>query len=341
MPRRTARPHARTDPRSGHQHPGLPRLRPAALGRQQAAAGPSSPSMASSGSGSRSAAAATPNALAIGICLRPEQEGRYALPQHEFGLDVIARSAGSDTPSTAASPRSTPSWPAAACRSACGASPTSWIATTSSGPLVLRRRRLTAITAAGRPRDPGHRRPPARRRPRGPLGPPRRAQRRGPPGQEPALLDAGRPGQAPRRGQGVLDVPIAGVVSDGQTSIREAVAEALRACPISSAISTTSARRPGRSTRPTATPRSSSRRRSAASGRSSGRSRAGTTPRPGDPGLLRGGAFGVDRRRPAAAGGIGAEAPGPAGEGRREPGPGRIKKGLPNELERFFVERDG
>jgi hypothetical protein len=25
-----------------------------------------------------------------GACLRPEQEGRYALPQHEFGLDVIA-----------------------------------------------------------------------------------------------------------------------------------------------------------------------------------------------------------------------------------------------------------
>ena len=25
-----------------------------------------------------------------GICLRPEQEGRYALPQHEFGLDVVA-----------------------------------------------------------------------------------------------------------------------------------------------------------------------------------------------------------------------------------------------------------
>lgn len=24
------------------------------------------------------------------ICLRPEQEGRYALPQHEFGLDVVA-----------------------------------------------------------------------------------------------------------------------------------------------------------------------------------------------------------------------------------------------------------
>src|SRR5436309_2342574 len=25
-----------------------------------------------------------------GSCLRPEQEGSYALPQHEFGLDVIA-----------------------------------------------------------------------------------------------------------------------------------------------------------------------------------------------------------------------------------------------------------
>jgi hypothetical protein len=25
-----------------------------------------------------------------GICLRPEQEGRFALPQHEFGLDIIA-----------------------------------------------------------------------------------------------------------------------------------------------------------------------------------------------------------------------------------------------------------
>jgi hypothetical protein len=25
-----------------------------------------------------------------GVCLRPEQEGRFALPQHEFGLDVIA-----------------------------------------------------------------------------------------------------------------------------------------------------------------------------------------------------------------------------------------------------------
>ena len=40
---------------------------------------------------------------------RPEAEPHFALPYHEFGLDVIARSAGSAMPSTAASPRSTPS----------------------------------------------------------------------------------------------------------------------------------------------------------------------------------------------------------------------------------------
>ncbi len=31
-----------------------------------------------------------PDCQRRGACLRPEQEGRYALPQHEFGLDVIA-----------------------------------------------------------------------------------------------------------------------------------------------------------------------------------------------------------------------------------------------------------
>jgi hypothetical protein len=49
---------------------------------------------------------------------------------------------------------------------------------------------------------------------------------------------------------------------------------------------------------------------------------------------LCGGPLGADRRRPAAAGGLGAEAGGPAGEGRREPRPGRGKKGLPKELTR-------
>ncbi len=43
------------------------------------------------------------------VSLRSEREGAIALPQQEFGLDVIALSAASATSSTAASPRSTPS----------------------------------------------------------------------------------------------------------------------------------------------------------------------------------------------------------------------------------------
>src|SRR3954465_9674112 len=31
-----------------------------------------------------------PDCSRRGACLRPEQEGRFALPQHEFGLDVVA-----------------------------------------------------------------------------------------------------------------------------------------------------------------------------------------------------------------------------------------------------------
>jgi len=50
------------------------------------------------------------------VCLRPEQEGRFALPQHEFGLDVIALIGTLPTPSTAACRRSTPRWSVAACQ---------------------------------------------------------------------------------------------------------------------------------------------------------------------------------------------------------------------------------
>jgi hypothetical protein len=31
-----------------------------------------------------------PDCRRRGVCLRPEQEGRFALPHHEFGLDVLA-----------------------------------------------------------------------------------------------------------------------------------------------------------------------------------------------------------------------------------------------------------
>ncbi len=74
-----------------------------------------------------------------------------------------------------------------------------------------------------------------------------------------------------------LEVPIAGVISDGQHSIRKAVAEALPGVPTNSVSSTTSARRRGRSTRPIAMPRSCSRRRSGVSARSSVGSRVATT----------------------------------------------------------------
>ena len=77
-----------------------------------------------------------------------------------------------------------------------------------------------------------------------------------------------------------LPVPIAGVVSDGQHSIRKAVAEVAPGVPhqLCQFHYLREAARPDL-TRPTATPRSSSRRRSGGSARSSGPSRAGPTRR--------------------------------------------------------------
>ena len=46
--------------------------------------------MVRSGSGPRSTAVARPTAPAFVSPLRPEQEGRFALHEHEFGLDVMA-----------------------------------------------------------------------------------------------------------------------------------------------------------------------------------------------------------------------------------------------------------
>ena len=74
-------------------------------------------------------------------------------------------------------------------------------------------------------------------------------------------------------------VPVVGVVSDGRHSVRKAVAEGFPGGPTSRASSTTSGRRPGRSTRPTGTPRRSSRRRCGRFGASSGGRRGVTTPR--------------------------------------------------------------
>ena len=110
----------------------------------------------------------------------------------------------------------------------------------------------------GRAGDPGHRRPPARRRPRGPLGDPRRPQRRGAAGPEPAVVVPGRPGEALARGEGGPGGP------DRRGGLRRPGLDPQGggrrpspACRTTSASSITCARPPSRSTRPTATPRSS------------------------------------------------------------------------------------
>ncbi len=82
----------------------------------------------------------------------------------------------------------------------------------------------------------------------------------------------------------VLPVPIRGVISDGQLSIRKAVASVLpdvphQLCQFHS-NSTTCGRRLSRSTRPTATPRRSSRSSSEASARSSASWKHARMPRP-------------------------------------------------------------
>ena len=84
----------------------------------------------------------------LGVPLRSEQEGRLVLPQHEFGLDVVALIG---RPSTAASPRSMPNWSDAAYPSAPAASATCWIATTNCWPCRPR----TSADCGGSPPSPG------------------------------------------------------------------------------------------------------------------------------------------------------------------------------------------
>ena len=192
--------------------------------------------------------------------LRSEQEGRFALPQHEFGLDVIA------TVGTLrhAEHRSVPEirrlrpprrpdlrperrQPPGPLRRAARLSPD-------------RRRAHPPPHRAGRAGDPGHRRPAARRRPRGALGHPRRALGRGPPGPEPAGSDARRPGRSPRPGPRCAgraglarrDLRRPAVAGPGDRSGLP------RCAPSATPVPLSAARRPGRSTRPTAVPRSSS-----------------------------------------------------------------------------------
>ena len=164
---------------------------------------------------------------------RPEAEGALALPQHEFGLDVIALVGALRY----AEHRSVPEIHASLrgrgvpiCRA--HASPTCWTATTSCSPRPHRRRPRCARLLARQGRvDPGHRRPAAGRRPRGAVGHPRLPLRRGAAGQEPAVGPAADLAALLREVVDGVGVPVAGVVSDGQHSIRKAVGEALPGVP--------------------------------------------------------------------------------------------------------------
>ena len=90
MPRRSARPQPDRTLDLPTQHPGLPRLRPAPL---WAANKPQRTVVTLDGLVRlrlQVRSCRNPDCPRRGVCLRPEQEGRFALPQHEFGLDVIA-----------------------------------------------------------------------------------------------------------------------------------------------------------------------------------------------------------------------------------------------------------
>ena len=253
------RPRPRPDRTLSLPSPRLPRM-PPTLGPPTRTAAPSPPSTASSACAVRSAAAATPTAPATA-----GPPARAGGPLRPAAARVRPRR---HRPGRPAPPRRAPQRPGDPRRA--GPPRRGRSAQRSVGNLLDRydellalsladADRLRRITGRGRAGDPGHRRPAARRRPRGPLGAPRRASR-GEVLLARSLLSSTGDDLAELLARGrseALAVPIAGVVSDGQDSIRKAVRQALPGVPISSASSTTCARRPSRSTRPTATPRCS------------------------------------------------------------------------------------
>jgi hypothetical protein len=167
-----------------------------------------------------------------GVCLRPEQEGRFALPQHEFGLDVIVAVGRLRH----AEHRSVPEIHAELARRGVP------ICVRSVGNLLDRYDELLALSCAD-------------------VGRLRRVTAKA--GRVILAIDGLQPdvghevlwvirdvlsgevllarsllsscqddlAKLVREVKGALRVPIAGVVSDGQTSIRKAVAEALDGVP--------------------------------------------------------------------------------------------------------------
>ena len=256
--RRTASAHAHADPDPGHQP--LPRLPPQALGRLRQLSAPSPPSTPSSASPCTSAAAPTPACPRYHRPYRPEAEPHFALPHHEFGLDVIALVGRLRH----AEHRSVPEIHRELTRRGV-ASPQRTVTNLLDRYDELRAlatadpERLRRLLQRPGPGDPGHRRLAARRRPRGPVGAARlplaarccwpRACCR-PPAED--LAGPARPRSAtPCRCRSPASSPTA------RTRSARRWPRPCRACPTSCATSTTCARRPSRSTRPTATPRRS------------------------------------------------------------------------------------
>ncbi len=106
-----------------------------------------------------------------GVAIRPEQEGRIVLPQHEFGLDVIA-AVGT---LRHAQHRSVPEIHAELIRRGVAICPRNVTNLLDRYDELLALSladgsRLRRITAEAGQVIPGHRWPPTRRRPRGPLG---------------------------------------------------------------------------------------------------------------------------------------------------------------------------
>ena len=114
-----------------------------------------------------------PDCRRRGVGLRPEAEGRFALPRHEFGLDVIALVGAPPLRRAPVRPRD-PRRPGRPRASPCpsGPSPTCSTGTTSCSPCPLADDRPPEAGDWPRPGagDPGHRRAPAGRRARGAVG---------------------------------------------------------------------------------------------------------------------------------------------------------------------------
>src|SRR4051812_284875 len=162
---------------------------------------------------------------------RPEAEGALVLPQHEFGLDVIALAGAPRYREHQSVPEIHRGLRERGVAIA-GRTATHLLDRYDELVATLPDRRRPAAGGPGRAGagDPGARRPAARRRARGPAG-----RARGParPGPARPLLSATAAGLAglPREVAAAVGVPVAGVVSGGQHSARRAVRLALPGVP--------------------------------------------------------------------------------------------------------------